>query len=227
MLTLRTRNLEGETVEVQVVDTGWGMAKEVLLKALDPFYTTKGPDKGTGLGLAIVHTTVQAHHGQLELHSEPGQGTQVYLRFPACAAETLPVPMAATIPGDRPGGKLQVLVIDDDELMQETLQLILEVLGHTPASALCGEEALRMVEAGYEPDVVILDMNMPGLGGTGTLPRLRLLRPALPVLIATGRPDQVAFDLAEAHPGVTLIAKPFGMRALQQYLDPFLGSGPT
>ena len=62
-------------------------------------------------------------------------------------------------------------------------------------------------------------MNMPGLGGGGTLPLLRDLRPTLPVLLATGRADQAAVNLADAHPLVTLISKPFGLGELQKYLD--------
>ena len=76
-----------------------------------------------------------------------------------------------------------------------------------------------MLEAGLEPDLVILDMNMPGLGGIGTLPRLRVLRPTVPVLLATGRIDQTALTLAAAHPGVTLLPKPFGLQELQQHLE--------
>ena len=82
-----------------------------------------------------------------------------------------------------------------------------------------GEEALALLEAGLEPDLVILDMNMPGLGGAGTLPRLRGLRPKVPVLLSTGRADQVALTLASAHPGVTLMSKPFGLRELQTHIE--------
>jgi CheY-like chemotaxis protein len=97
--------------------------------------------------------------------------------------------------------------------------VILKVLGHTAlATAPSGEEALAMLEAGLEPDLVILDMNMPGLGGTGTLPRLRGLRPVLPVLLSTGRTDQTALALASAFPGVTLLSKPFSMSDLQKHL---------
>ena len=60
---------------------------------------------------------------------------------------------------------------------------------------------------------------MPGLGGIGTLPRLRVLRPTVPVLLATGRIDQTALTLAAAHPGVTLLPKPFGLQELQQHLE--------
>jgi len=113
-----------------------------------------------------------------------------------------------------------VLLVDDDDLIQSSVQMILEVLGHTTVNtALSGEEALAMLEAGLEADLVILDMNMPGLGGIGTLPRLRVLRPELPVLLSTGRVDQTALALASAHAGVTLLSKPFGLRELQKHLE--------
>ena len=65
---------------------------------------------------------------------------------------------------------------------------------------------------------MILDMNMPGLGGAGTLPRLRTLRPKVPVFLATGRADQIALDLISLHSGVTLLSKPFGLWAFQEQL---------
>ena len=70
-----------------------------------------------------------------------------------------------------------------------------------------------------EADLVILDLNMPGLGGAGTLPLFRALRPDLPVLLATGRLDQAASDLARAHARVHLLAKPFSREDLQQNLE--------
>ena len=83
-LTLRTRNVDNDWIEVLVEDTGTGMPREVLEKAMDPFFTTKGVGKGTGLGLSMVYSTVKAHRGQIEIQSEPGQGTRVRMRFPAC-----------------------------------------------------------------------------------------------------------------------------------------------
>ncbi len=219
-LILRTRNVDTHWIEVQVEDNGAGMTKEILEKALDPFFTTKGHGKGTGLGLSIVHSTVMAHHGQMEIQSEPGQGTRVMLRFPVCKAKTL----ESEIPPSPLKGparvSLKVLLVDDDELIQTSVRTILEVLGHTVSTALRGEEALALLETGYEPDVVILDLNMPGLGGAGTLPRLRALRPSVPILIATGRADQTAVSLVEAYPHVTLMSKPFGMKELRSHLQP-------
>jgi CheY-like chemotaxis protein len=114
---------------------------------------------------------------------------------------------------------LNVLAVDDDELIQCTMQALLEILGHRVTIATCGEDALAKIQAGFEPDVVILDMNMPGLGGAGTLPRLRILRPQLPVLLATGRVDQAASDLATAYPFVTLLPKPYRKEDLQRCLE--------
>ena len=215
-LTLRTRNVDNQWIEVCVEDSGCGMPKETLARALDPFYTTKGA--GNGLGLSLVHSSVKAHRGQLELLSEPGLGTCVRMRFPACeqtvgAAEPGPGALAAS-----PGKALHVLIVDDDEMTQLALQTILTTLAHAHTTVPCGEEALTLLQTGFAPDLVILDMNMPGLGGTGTLPRLRALRPDLPVLLVTGRADQAAINLAAAHPRVTLVAKPFSLEELRRYL---------
>ena len=218
-LSLRTRNIEDDWIEVVVEDTGMGMPKEVLEKAIDPFFTTKGIGKGTGLGLTMVHSSVKAHRGQLAIESEPGKGTRVQLRFPACVRETPVIAAAAAEAGQIPQGALKVLLVDDDDLIQTSVQMLLEVLGHTVTSAQSGEEALTLVGGGFNPDLVILDMNMPGLGGAGTLPRLRALCPSVPVLLSTGRTDQTALALALAHPGVTLLAKPYGLRELRTHLD--------
>jgi len=218
-LTLRTRNLDGDRIEVAVEDTGAGMPREVLEKALDPFFTTKAVGKGTGLGLAMVYSTVKAHRGQMTLQSEPGRGTRVKLVFPACEPEIATPEAGPGSPAGTSGGALDVLLVDDDELIQSSIQAVLEILGHRVDPAWSGEEALAKLEAGSRPDLIILDVNMPGLGGAGTLPRLRAMRPAVPVLLATGRIDQTALTLVSDHPGVTLLAKPFGLRELQKHLD--------
>ena len=221
-LTLRTRNLSRDWVEVRVQDTGIGMAKEILGKAMDPFFTTKEVGKGTGLGLSIVYSTVKTYRGEMELQSEPGRGTSVILRFPAIQGAGRPAEPSGAYQTMPRLGSLRVLLVDDDELIQSSMQGMLELLGHEATSARSGEEALELLKDGLDCEVVILDMNMPGLGGAGTLPRLRGLRPRLPVLLATGRADQAAQDLVQAHPFVTLLSKPFGMKELQAHLAPFI-----
>jgi len=216
-LTLRTRNLDADSVLVAVADTGSGMAREVLDRALDPFFTTKDQGKGTGLGLSIVHSTVQAHHGQLEIQSEPGKGTCVVMRFPAYAPPVLDQEPGPGLSDPIRIGR-KILVVDDDDLIQNGMEMLLATLGHVATIAASGEEALASLEAGLAADVVILDMNMPGLGGSGTLPRLRALRPALPVLLATGRVDQAALNLIAADPRTTLLSKPFNLEEVKRLL---------
>jgi CheY-like chemotaxis protein len=92
----------------------------------------------------------------------------------------------------------------------------LSLLDHRLTAALSGREALAKLEAGLRPDLIILDMNMPGMGGAETLPRIRVLLPEVPVLLATGRVDQTALNLVEAHPFVALMAKPFAAKALEE-----------
>ena len=231
-LTLRTRVAADGQVEVQVEDTGVGMNPEVLAKAMDPFFTTKAQGQGTGLGLSMTFRAVHAHQGQIALASTPGQGTCVTLRFPAHAVDASPEPAAGRGGEDRGGAEVtpgplrgalaspararDVLLIDDDELIQISVSELLRTLGHRVTPAHSGEEALRKVEAGFVPDLAILDMNMPGLGGAGTLPRLLRLCPGLPVLLATGRVDQTALDLVGNYPGVSLMPKPFDLEQLQR-----------
>jgi CheY-like chemotaxis protein/two-component sensor histidine kinase len=221
-LTLHTRTIDNDWIEVEVEDNGMGMSKEVLKRATDPFFTTKETGKGTGLGLSMVFSTVEAHGGKMAIDSEPGKGTRVRLRFPPFEEETQiqamePSTAATTL---ITGRALKVLLVDDDDLIQDSVQAILKFLGHTEVTtALRGEEALTILEAGLEPDLVILDMNMPGLGGGGTLPRLRALCPKVPILLATGRADQTAQTLVSAYSGVTLFSKPFGMRELCNQIE--------
>jgi len=218
VLTIRTRNAEDGCIEVLVTDTGTGMTPEVLAQALDPFFTTKPQGKGTGMGLSMVYNTVKAHKGHLELDSQPGMGTRVRLRFPSFQGREVEDPYQPGA-GDEPEGQsLHVLLVDDDELIRSSLESVLEALGHTSTATASGEEALLLLGKGLQPDLVIMDMNMPGLGGAGTLPLLRAQWPAVPVLLSTGRADQSVLDLLAAHPQVTLLSKPFTMRELEAHL---------
>jgi PAS domain S-box-containing protein len=218
-LMVRTRNVGVDWVEVEVEDSGCGMTEDILEKAVVPFFTTKGPGKGTGLGLSLVYSTVKAHHGQMDLESDPGLRTVVRIRFPAYMSGLEKTRIGEKGQSELSPRSLCVLLVDDDDLVRTTTETLLEAVGHVVVPVHSGEEALAKVESGIRPDLVILDLNMPGLGGAGTLPRLRILCPTVPVLLATGRADQTALDLVNAYPHVTLLAKPFSLEELKQHIQ--------
>jgi len=216
-LILRTRNEGFAKVHLEVCDNGVGMPRAVLEKAMDPFFTTKAQGEGTGLGLAIVYGTVVAHGGTLELESELGMGTLARISLPACL-RTADAPAEAQAVSS--GGRaLRVLLVDDDELLQVTWTQLMAFMGLEATIVDCGEAALARLEAGLAVDVVVLDWNMPGLGGAGTLPLLRALRPDLPVVIATGANDAEALGMPMAMAGVQRISKPFTFEELQSVLS--------
>lgn len=80
-LSFTTREKEDQVI-LAIQDTGLGMAEEVKIRALEPFFTTKG-EEGTGMGLAMVYGTVVRHNGTIQIESEPGQGTTILITFPA------------------------------------------------------------------------------------------------------------------------------------------------
>lgn len=117
-----------------------------------------------------------------------------------------------------PEGRSSVLLVDDDAFIQESVGFILSHLGYNPVLVSTGEEALAQLSTPLEPVLVILDMDMPGMGGANALPLIRNLRPQLPVVIATGRLTQEAAELAEQFPFVSLMPKPYGLKELKRLL---------
>ena len=215
-LTIRTRHREPAWVEVEVEDTGSGMAPEVLQKAMEPFFTTKAPGKGTGLGLAMVFNAARAHGGSLTLRSQPGEGTQARLRLPCLTTGSLANADPEALPV-RQGG-LRILMVDDDELLRAAVPSMLQVLGHRTEAVDGGRAALARLSQEAAPDLVILDMNMPDMTGMETLRQLRIEHPALPVLLATGYLDPGLESAIAAIPHTHAITKPFSLEEIQRSL---------
>jgi len=120
---------------------------------------------------------------------------------------------------------LKILLVDDDPMHLRLIGRNLQILGHTVEAVLSGEEALALLEAGGEPDVVLFDMNLPGKVGARFLPRIRALRPSLSVLIATTRVDPVVTNLVKAHPPAAMIGRPFDKGDLQRILESLSAAG--
>ncbi len=217
----RTRRIGLGHQELTVEDEGEGMSPEVLSRALEPFFTTKALGKGTGLGLSQVYGTMKAHGGTVDIQSRQGVGTQVRLTFPPMEEESAPT--ASLAPSQvLPPKPLRILLVDDEELIRTAVQRLLEILGHEVQIAAGGLEALQWLQTDLNPDLVILDLSMPGMDGSETLERLRRLRPNQPVLFATGFSDERIPQILSRFPEVRVLKKPFSAIEMEQMLSGWL-----
>ena len=137
-------------------DQGEGMTPDILARATEPFFTTKGTGKGTGLGLSMVHGFAAQSGGVLHITSERGSGTTVDLWLPTATGvvirETLPPePMIMPVSAC----SLSVLVVDDDPLVNFGTVAMLEDLGHIAGEAFSGAGALDLLRSGRQFDVVL------------------------------------------------------------------------
>ncbi|VXB65902.1 ATP-binding protein [Massilia sp. 9I] len=203
----------GDYVLLTVSDSGSGMTPEVLARALDPFYTTKGQGQGTGLGLPQAYAFALQSQGLLQLESAPGKGTRVeiYLpRAPQAAAEPTIAPTQAPLPRAR--GK--VLFVEDDPLVREAVAHALGEAGFEVLVAHDGEHAVALLDRGAQPAVVFSDIVMPGaVSGIDLAGIVRQRYPSLPVVLATGYTEN-----QPALPGVRVLAKPYPIEKLVSLL---------
>ncbi|WP_244173352.1 hybrid sensor histidine kinase/response regulator [Caballeronia temeraria] len=192
----------GDYVRVTVRDTGIGMDAATLAKAMEPFFTTKEPGKGTGLGLSMIHGLARQLQGALRLESTVRQGTVASLWLPVCEVEPQLAETGALTPGDTSTGtpdvRAVILVVDDDPLIASSTAYLLQDLGQDVIEVNSGEEALNVLRSGRAVDVLLTDYSMPKMTGVELASAARALRPALPVILATGYaelPDKAAADL--------------------------------
>ena len=175
----------GAYVCVSVADTGAGMAPEVLARATEPFFTTKRKGEGTGLGLAMARGFAEQSGGALAIESAEGTGTAVRLFFPVAeAAKHLAQPAGER--GAGADGRLRLLVVDDEPLVREIIVEQLKAEGYAAIAAADAAEALALLDAGEEVDLVISDFSMPGMDGVALVGEVQRRRPKLPAILLTG-----------------------------------------
>lgn len=208
-------------VVLEVRDNGCGMPKEVLERALEPFFTTKSPGKGTGLGLSTVYGFVTQSDGRMEIQSEPGGGTSVRLYLPATATAQC-TPEAVQNPSVRPECR-RLLVVEDDDLVREQLDRQLTALGYQVTLAENARAALdRLAESSF--DLLFTDVVMPGgMNGRQLADHARLLHPALPVLFTSGYVDDTILGDARFDETMKLLRKPYRRTELAAVLAEVLG----
>jgi signal transduction histidine kinase/ActR/RegA family two-component response regulator len=202
----------GEYVVINTSDTGTGMTPEVIARAFEPFYSTKGKD-GTGLGLAMVQGFSRQSGGDTRIISGPGQGTRVEIWLPAARRDTADGPdtsvalAASNLVNSRPSGAGRVLLVDDSSDVLLTVRAFLSKSGFVVRHCASGDEALGLLATGEQFDVLITDYLMPGLTGKDLIEQSRAMQPDIQVLIITGFTD---ITVSEAdRRGAALLRKPF------------------
>ena len=156
----------GPAVVIRVSDTGPGIAESIRPQVFQPFFSTK--EEGTGLGLSIATRIIEDHGGRLELAAAAGEGATFIITLPLGETDSM--------------GK--ILIVDDDPQLRQSFEKVLIEDGHQVKTASSGEAALALVKA-ETPDLVIMDVRLPGMDGLETFRAIHEMEPKLPVIVMT------------------------------------------
>ncbi|SFV03192.1 Signal transduction histidine kinase [Polaromonas sp. YR568] len=175
-----------EMAHIEIEDTGPGMRKEELAQIFEPFArgATAGQSAegtpGAGLGLTIAKMLTDLMGGEMTVDSTPGKGSAFRIRLflpevhlPAGAAKDALTQPARRRPHGYEGVRRKLLVVDNEEPDRELLVQLLQPMGFELRTAASGHDCLDLLAAGYQPDVIFMDLAMPGIDGWETLRRIR------------------------------------------------------
>ena len=207
----------GPYVRLRVSDDGVGMNDSTRRKAIEPFFTTKGPHEGTGLGLSTCHGIILQAGGALSIDSVPGWGTIVTIHVPLVdpPADLVEPPSEKR---EVAAGRGRVLVVEDEPAVRAVAVRALKLAGYDVLSAATGDEALAIAQGtGPEPDLVVCDVLLPGQSGFEVVKALRAERPGLPVLYVSGFTAEIDRVGADA-----FLAKPYRPEALVAFVRDLL-----
>ena len=197
----------GRYARLTIRDTGHGMTSETLARAIEPFFTTKGPGQGTGLGLATVYGIVNQLRGVLGIESSPGRGAVFTIYLPT-TDQPVELPPSVASSG---GGTETILIAEDESGIRDTLTRTLTKAGYTVLAAADGADALELAEHHpHEIHLLLSDVIMPGMLGDELATRLHERRPATKILFMSGFAGDLVhrYDVL-ASGGVTALPKPF------------------
>jgi len=212
----------GDYVALTISDTGSGMPPEVLARAAEPFFTTKGVGKGTGMGLSMAFGVMRESGGSLKIESEVGKGTSITLFLRLATLE----PRREVEDDARNDERIDlsgrvIALIEDDAQVRATLVEMLRAAGAEVREAGDGVEGLEVVRA-RKPDLVVVDFAMPGMSGADVARAVREVYPGLCVLVVTGFAESAKLD-AIAGPNVEMLRKPFESHELLRRVAEMLG----
>ena len=224
-ITLATRNVGPEApvragevgrrsyVAIEITDTGCGMDEATQRRIFEPFFTTKGLGGGTGLGLATVGAIVERAGGAVRIESTPGAGTTVRVYLPsvegaAGAARSEPPPPISTAREET------VLVVEDEEMVRQSIARVLSERGFAVLEAGSGRDALDLLARGARVDLLLCDFVLPDLDGRQLLARLDSRHRPGHVVFMSGYNDDALRRYGGFPVDTKFIEKPFHPDAL-------------
>jgi nitrogen-specific signal transduction histidine kinase/CheY-like chemotaxis protein len=218
-LVLRLPDLRvGPYVRLSVIDTGHGIAVETLKRIFDPFFTTKQPGEGTGLGLAVVHGIVKGHDGAIDVSSELGKGTTFEVYLPMLEGEVKTTETHSKPP--RLGNRERILFVDDEESLCALCVKGLERLNYAVTSFSDAGKALEQFRTRPEDwDLVITDLNMPGISGVTFASEILQVRPNMLILLATGYSANWTLEKVRAMGILGIVQKPMSYSILAEAVE--------
>jgi signal transduction histidine kinase/ActR/RegA family two-component response regulator len=205
----------GQYVMLSVTDTGVGMPPDIVDRAFEPFFSTKGAGRGTGLGLSQVFGFVKQSGGHVKIYSEAGEGTTVKVYLPRYMGQAAAVEMESD-DGEMPRGNSSevILVVEDDPKVKQMSIDALRELGYVVIHAQSPSEAMEKFRA--QPRIALLfsDIVMPEMTGRELAERMTAIRPDLKVLFTTGYTQNAIVHHGIVDPGTAFLPKPFTLDQL-------------
>jgi PAS domain S-box-containing protein len=215
----------GTYVMIAITDSGVGMTSDVATKAFQPFFTTKAVGEGAGLGLSMVYGFVKQNDGHVKIYSEPGLGTVVKLYFPP-VADVLGEDVREDAESGRSAGTERVLMVEDDELVRQSVETKLLRLGYDVTSVTAAAEALDVLESDPHFDLLFTDVIMPGAMTGADLARDVARRwPNIRLLMTSGYTEATVLGKVKMPEGVRLLSKPYSNVELADAISAVLRDG--
>jgi two-component system, cell cycle sensor histidine kinase and response regulator CckA len=204
-----------EFILIRVSDTGIGMDAKTRQRIFDPFFTTKEPGKGTGLGLALVYSITESYNGMVDVQSQPGKGSTFSIFLPVQHTAPILEGMTDDALHDEVWGSEKVLLIEDEEMLIDSLRSMLIEHGYSVVTANDGEEGIQMYTLHSSDlfdkgiDIVISDIGLPKLGGDQVYKKLKEIDPNVKIILASGYIDPETRSSLKKMGASHIVQKPY------------------
>ncbi len=213
---------DGKYVKITFKDEGVGIKKENLNRIFEPYFTTR--ESGSGLGLSTVYSVIAKHDGFVEVDSEENKGTIFSIFLPASTkVELKETKINSPVVKRAVRKKLNILIMDDEQVICELLTEMLEILGYESDFANEGNETIKKYKKSLQTnnpyDLVIMDLTIPGgKGGLETVKEILQLNPDAKIVVSSGYGHGKIMSDYKEYGFVDIAPKPYTIDKLEETL---------